>query len=1279
MVKKSLLWVSRVFGYVITTAVIVIALCAAALEFYFLPNINQYKPDITQTLSKSLGQKVSIGTISTGWEGIQPKIHIQKIEIFDAQNRVALALNDVKTTLSWWSVVLLEPRLASLSLQKPALTVRRDIAGTIYVAGISMSGPSKPEFANWLLKQSSIEINDAKVSWLDNKRNAPPLVLEHLQLSMVNSAWKAIVGQHQVNLSAIPQIGGMRPIKINASFRGKDVSKAHNWQGSIYGHLENTDLAVWKPWVDYPLPIESGQGTTTIWLDFDDGQIKSITADVELDNLKAAISNTSKSANFKTLSSRIKWRSFAQGQELEALSIKMITDNGVSVKNGRLKLTQTKLNNQPLLAGEMALDSLDLNTVQELASYLPLPANAMQTITHLNPQGKLSELKLSWKGNEQQLNAFSLKSQFTGLGISAIGHIPGFTNFSGEIDLNEQKGRIKVDANQATMDFKQALRWPIPAEKLSGEVNWKKTDDVYDVHVDNLEIDSVHISGVINADYQHRPDGNDKIDLNAKFDKANGQHAVFYYPTVMNKDTLHWLDTSILSGMGENVQVIVKGNVREFPWPSNKNGLFQVKAKIKDGVLDYGTGWPKLEGLSLDMLFQGKRMELNATKGHFWGNKLISTKATIEDLDALHPVLNIKGNLEGPILDTIRFINNSPVLEVTEGFTEGLKTAGKGKLKLDLMIPLDNADATKVKGQYTMINGTMLSDSVPELSKINGVIEFTDTGLSAKNINTWAFGGPATIDIASGANRLINVNARGNANMEAFKSMYPHPVLEKIHGKSDWQADINIKKSLVNLTVRSNLVGMAVDLPAPFQKSATEALPLKVVKTQNVDKQDILQMSYGNMLSAKMLRVEQSKGFVIERGEVAINELAQLPNQSGISVKGHLSEFDADAWIAEKSAFSANGGVQKSPMQFTQADISVGNLKVINRTFKQVKLKVSPTESGWHINTDSQDIRGNIQWQKKNSGKVIAKLKTLKIPTSSQSVAHKVETQTISQYPELDIQADEFSLGDKKLGALEVLASQSNESWNIEKLNITAPHSKLVATGLWSNWKTNPSTQMTINWSASNLGESLNELGYVNTIKNGTADISGVLKWPGSPHQFDYTHLTGNFKLDAKNGQILKIQPGVGRLFSVLSLQNIPRRLTFDFRDVFSDGFAYDDIGADVVIDQGILSSKNFKMKGATALVEIKGQTDLSKETQHLFVKVTPYVSDTVSLAALAGGPAVAAAAYVAQKLLNDPLNKLARDKYEFVGTWDNPVEVNGKTNQDSPQKEPVPEKIPGQ
>jgi uncharacterized protein YhdP len=123
-----------------------------------------------------------------------------------------------------------------------------------------------------------------------------------------------------------------------------------------------------------------------------------------------------------------------------------------------------------------------------------------------------------------------------------------------------------------------------------------------------------------------------------------------------------------------------------------------------------------------------------------------------------------------------------------------------------------------------------------------------------------------------------------------------------------------------------------------------------------------------------------------------------------------------------------------------------------------------------------------------------------------------------------------------------------------------------------------------------------------------------------------------------------------------------------------SSGFTFDKISSTAEINQGIMRSDNFLLEGPVARIDIKGETDLKKETQNLKVKVTPYISDSVSLAALAGGPAVAAAAFIAQKLLKDPLNKFAAEEYEITGTWDEPVERNIGKNPDE-----AVQKIPGQ
>ena len=178
--------------------------------------------------------------------------------------------------------------------------------------------------------------------------------------------------------------------------------------------------------------------------------------------------------------------------------------------------------------------------------------------------------------------------------------------------------------------------------------------------------------------------------------------------------------------------------------------MFKVTAKLSNAILDYGTGWPMIEGLGLNMLFEGKRMELNADRGHLFGNKIISNKTTIAQLDADWPILKVISEVQGTTTEGLKFVNQSPVKLVTQGFTESLKTSGNGKLQLELNIPLEDLDAAKYKGAYQMINGTIFANpdiGLPELAQLNGVLNFTETSLFANNINTEIVGGPARLSL----------------------------------------------------------------------------------------------------------------------------------------------------------------------------------------------------------------------------------------------------------------------------------------------------------------------------------------------------------------------------------------------------------------------------------------------------------------------------------------------------------------------------------------------------
>jgi uncharacterized protein (TIGR02099 family) len=1277
--KKLYRWVL----YALLSLLAIFILAALAVRFILFPNIGQYKDDFAAYATKRIGQKVTVGNIETGWDGISPHFVLKNIDLFDAENRSAFHLNDAEANISWLSIPLLHPHLSNLVVNNPKITIRRMTDGNIYLAGVNLSGPSNPDFANWLFSQRKVNIKNAQVIWLDDVRKAPPLSLKELNLTLSNPAWQSLFGQHQFELSALPSTGTNQAITANGRFVGRDISKLNTWHGNLFLQLKQADVAVWRPWLDYPVNVKTGTGDAQIWLDFANAKIESIKTHAVLDNLSLTVNKQATPFIAKQFTGDIGWSDFKNSQTLSAQNIKLSTNTGLNINNGSAYYSTSTRNGKPWISADIKLDRFDLSVIKQLSPYFNLPENIKAQLDGFSPTGELQALNLSGQGETNKLSQYKIRATFNHLGLAAYQKIPGFSNLTGDIDADEDGGKVTLKSKNATLDLKDILRWPIPADKLDGQIKWDIDGDKAQIDARDVFITSPHIEGTVNAslNINSLKSGNLRdsyLDLTGKFGKGNAKYAPFYYPIILGKTTLHWLDTSILAGRAEDVNVTVKGNLTDFPFVDKKNqldkklGVFKVTAKISDALLEYGTDWPKVEGIGLDMLFEGKRMELNADKGHIYGNKVIKSKTEIAQLDADSPILHVINEVEGPVADGVRFVNESPVKLVTLGFTDGLNTAGTGKLNIELAIPLRDLEAAKFKGNYKINNGTIYANAdvgLPELSRLNGVLSFTENSLTAQNVSTEILGGPAQFSLRTGSDKILHVSAAGHVTDTGIKKLASNALTDTIQGSANWTGEITIKKPLVDLNIHSNLIGMAIGLPPPFNKPASQEMAFNLDKKQLNTSNDSININYGNVITAKLLRTEQAGKLAFERGDIGVNMAAEQPNQTGLSLHGKLDYLNADEWLALFN--KPNSKTDAGPITINKANIAVQRLDIFGRNLNALKLTAQPSTTGLLMSIDSQEITGDAEWQSGGNGKIIARLKNLTIPNSSESstkVTVKKDYKKLSNgYPALDVMVDNFQLGNKNLGSLELNTYENNDDWVIQKLKITNPDSTLSADGTWHNWTRNPNTRLKFALNVNNIGGTLVRFGQLDAVKGGEANIVGQLQWSGSPHEFNTGSLDGNFKLDAKKGQFLKVQPGVGRLFGLLTLQSLPRRLSLDFRDLFSDGFAFDQISANAKIDDGIMRSDDFFMTGPAAEAKIKGETNLKTETQKLRVVVKPHVSDGLSLAALAGGPIAGAAAFVAQKLLKDPFNKIASSEYIITGTWDKPQEV--ESEKDKAQK----------
>jgi uncharacterized protein (TIGR02099 family) len=761
------------------------------------------------------------------------------------------------------------------------------------------------------------------------------------------------------------------------------------------------------------------------------------------------------------------------------------------------------------------------------------------------------------------------------------------------------------------------------------------------------------VAGTVSGSYETAPASPGRLDLTGNLSRANARAVYLYVPRVMGEDTHDWLRDALAAGSAREVKLRLKGDLKQFPFPNDRDGVFLVTGKGQGIGINYAPDWPGIENLAANLEFRGKRMEIAASQGMVSGVRLPRVKAVIPDLMGSDEILQIEGEAEGAAQDFVRFVNSSPVAAWIDHFTENTDAQGQGRLALRLTLPLRQVGKTRVAGSYQFFNNTVrLDPSIPVLGQVTGRLDFTDTGVSSPRISAQVLGGPATLAIATLPDRSLRVTATGRFSAQGLREAYPNPFTQALKGGSTWSLGVGLRQKLANVTFASDLQGIESTLPAPFAKSAGESLPLRIERRMPDAQQDSLVLTIGKVAAAQFLRELEDGALHVRRGTVRFGAAAPAPVHEGIWIDGELPYLDLDAW---RALFGASDTATRE-VPLSGLHLKVGVFDFLGRRFNGLHLNAWTQGPLWQATIDGEELAGEASWRSVDGGKFTARMKRLSVPEAAPERGVAPGGGRDLDLPALDVSVEEFEARKLKLGRLDLLAAKKGADWQIEKLRLSNPEAVFNASGTWQSWLAQPATKLDADLEVKDVGKFLARMGHPDRIKRGTAKLKGALSWRGGPAAFNIATLSGNLQLEAHSGQFLKVEPGIGKLLGLLSLQSLPRRLTLDFRDVFSEGFAFDNIAGTTTINNGVLATNDFVMQGPAALVNMAGVTDLAKETQNLRIKVVPGVGEGVAVAgAFLGGPIVGVTAYVLQKLLKDPVGHIIAYEYQVTGTWENP------------------------
>jgi uncharacterized protein (TIGR02099 family) len=535
-------------------------------------------------------------------------------------------------------------------------------------------------------------------------------------------------------------------------------------------------------------------------------------------------------------------------------------------------------------------------------------------------------------------------------------------------------------------------------------------------------------------------------------------------------------------------------------------------------------------------------------------------------------------------------------------------------------------------------------------------------------------------------------------------------------GSTAYSASLLFRRGVPEISVSSSLQGLALHLPAPLGKAADAVLPVRFENAlvpaslaPGKALQDQLSLSIGRLASASYLRDVSGAEPRVIRGSLGVGlapaDAVPMP-EAGVRANIHLAHVNVDAWqkiLAEApgasgapaSALGAGAGTGTGtgtgaaarPSENARAmdylpsvlALRAAALQVQGHSLNQVVLGGSREGLNWRASIDAAELGGYLEYRQSGPagpGRVYARLSRLSLAPGADREVEAILDQPPVSIPALDIVVDNLELRGRKLGRIEIDAVNRGASaeagaardWHLNKFNVTLPEAVLTASGDWlAVLPAGPGAApvaasgrrravMDFRLDIADSGALLKRFGMDGVLRRGKGQIKGQVAWMGSPLSPHFPSLSGQFNVNVESGQFMKADPGLAKLLGVLSLQSLPRRLTLDFRDVFSEGFAFDFVRGDVDIAQGLARTNNLQMSGVNAAVLMAGSADIVRETQDLRVVVVPEINaGTASLIATVINPAVGLGSFLAQMFLRRPLMEAATQEFHIDGAWSEP------------------------
>jgi len=1245
----------------LAATVVILLAVAVGLFRLFLPQLPEYRAQIETWAGQAIGRPLRIGAIDARLAFNGPRIVFRDTVVLSADGQSPVLDADSISVVINPIALVLEQKLSvsSVRVNGIVLDVERREDGRLEVLNRVFPpepGPHDSAAMPVSFPDGRFEIRDATVRLIDARNPDRPLVFRKTQLDIDKDDEDFSLG---LTLELPETLGREIRATLTTSSLGQDPAPGQ-WQLSV-----QADAVALQGW-HAVLPEQwagslSGTGSSTLWASFGGGEISNFIVDLRFRDLALPDPDSTRPAVFERLEGSVEWQQQAEGWHLKISGLDVARDGRQwQAPTIRAELTGSQDSGRLVY---VSADALDLEDVQPFLHRLP-QGPMRERLLLLAPRGIVRGLNAQYSALPDKPASYSVSAELSEVGFNAEGSIPGLVHVSGMLRADEDGGQFELQSRDLGVDMPRVFERELVLEQARGQLSWKRNANGLNIQGKDLVMANADLYTYSVIDISI-PEGDGAPVLNLESQVRNGQVAgkTKYLPIVkLPASVRDWLDRALVQGVIPEGRVVFRGPVNRFPF-SEGGGQFLAEFSIQDLVLDYQEGWPGLTGINADVRFEGPGLGVKIKGGQIAGNEVLGGEAKIQRL--AEGVLQVEGKVRGPATAGLGYLAAIPPGQGYRKAIDDLEVSGEAEIDLDLLLPLKEIEAHRLVLDMHITDGAVRPLGMEEgLKDVNGRVLLEQGTLHGNEISASYLGSPARVDVSPEPSVQDNpatlVLLRGWSEAQALAHQFFPPIEPYVDGRTDWFAVLRLPPLAsgepVSVSARTVLGGMQVNLPQPMRKSAQEVRLLELVYSMYSDERRGLVMALGEDMRASLDLRQDAQGWTVVSGDVVLGGgVPAREGKVGLHITGNTPFLRLDEWLALGDGQQVAEGPKLEDV-LKGVDLRVDDFRAFGQALGSAELKLLNEGGNWDAEVNGENAVGRVRVPQDTVSESPTEMSFQKLVLIADRDAPASESDPREARPFI-LEVEDFALDDMRLGRLEAAATRAPLGLSVDRLQTRHPAFQINGAATWMLTAEGQMTGIKATLTSTDLLATYQSLGLGNLVRGKEGKIDADVYWQGQPEADLMASLSGQVRIEMKDGSIAEIEPGAGRALGLLSVAALPRRLALDFSDVFEEGLAFDRISGDFNLVNGNAYTSNLVMDGPSVGIGITGRTGLLAKDYDQTAIVHANIGSSLPIAgALAGGPGLGAALFIFSEVFKEPLKGISRARYRISGPWQDPV-----------------------